>query len=383
MSLEVTELAEHARARLREFVESEVAPHAELWEQHQEMPEAVIRKVRTAGYWGALVGSEFGGLGMNMISYGLLQAEFGRASISLSNMLTVQSIVARILALWGSRLQQEYWLPRLAQGVCIASFALTEPEAGSDARAIKTVAIADKGGFVLNGVKRWITSGAIANLIVVIAQYEGRPTAFLVRGETAGLERKPIVNIIGTRASMLAELRFEQCRIDADDMLGRAGLGYSHVATSAFDCGRYAVAWCCAGAAESCLDASLEYAGMRTQFGCLLAEHQLIQRMVAQMSVNVRATRLLCQRAGELAESRDARAGIEICAAKYFATKTLASAATDAVQIHGANGCSANFPVARYYRDAKVMEILEGSNEIQEILLAKHDLRDLRRSRTN
>lgn len=383
MPVELTTSPEQALVAVREFVEREVAPDAELWEQRQELPQSLIHNLGTAGYWGALVSDEFGGLGCDMISYGLLLAEFGRASISLSNMLTAQGIVARLLQTWGSRSQQERWLPLLAQGSALASFALTEPEAGSDARNIKTVATRGNGDYELNGVKKWITSAAIADLIVVIAEYDSRPTAFLVPGDCTGLRRKPILDLIGARASMLAELHFEHCRVDADHLLGRAGLGYSHVAASAFDCGRYAVAWCCTGAAEACLEATLKYASARTQFGCAIAEHQLVQRMIAQMSVNVRAARLLCERAGELSQARDPRASIETCAAKYFATKTLAAAAADAVQIHGANGCSANYPVARHYRDAKVMQILEGSNEIQEIVLASNELRERRRARPN
>jgi alkylation response protein AidB-like acyl-CoA dehydrogenase len=177
--------------------------------------------------------------------------------------------------------------------------------------------------------------------------------------------------MLGTRASMMAELHLEQCRVSKQNLIGAPGFGLSHIASSALDCGRYSVAWGCVGIAQACLESCLQYTGRRKQFGALLRDHQLVQRMIAQMVVGVKAARLLCFNAGQLKDAGDPASMIEISIAKYFACTTAAEIARDAVQIHGANGCSSEYPAERFYRDAKIMEIIEGSNEIQEITIAQ------------
>jgi alkylation response protein AidB-like acyl-CoA dehydrogenase len=179
--------------------------------------------------------------------------------------------------------------------------------------------------------------------------------------------------MLGVRASMLAELHFDGCRIPADRLVGRVGFGVSHVGFSALDLGRYSVAWGCVGIAQACLDASMCYTRRRTQFGAYLKEHQLIRRMITDMITNVKAARLLCFQAGHLRDAGDPRAVIETLIAKYFASTAATRAADDTVQIHGGNGCSSDYPVQRYFRDAKIMEIIEGSTQIQQLTIAKYE----------
>jgi len=175
------------------------------------------------------------------------------------------------------------------------------------------------------------------------------------------------------RASLLAEIELVGCRVPADNMVGTIGTGFSHVAVSALDLGRYSVAWGCVGLAQACLDASVAYTRQRRQFGVFLKEHQLVKEMIAEMTANIRAARLLCIQAGCLKQAGSPNALLETTIAKYFSSRIAMRAAADAVQLHGANGCSSDFPVQRFFRDAKIMEIIEGSTQLQQLIIAHHE----------
>jgi glutaryl-CoA dehydrogenase (non-decarboxylating) len=285
--------------------------------------------------------------------------------------------VAHAIQRWGSREQKESYLPRLARGPLLGALALSEPNAGSDAASIETAAADAGDGWVLDGRKKWTTFGQIAGLFLVFAQVAGKPAAFLVERETPGLTVRPLKGILGTRASMLAEIELAGCRVPRESLLGRVGFGISHVAAAALEQGRYSVAWGSVGIAQACLDACRAYAAERRQFGAPLADHQLIRRLLTNMIVGVRAARLLCLRAGWLRERGDPGAFMETMAAKYFASRLAVRAAGDAVQIHGANGCSDDYPVARYLRDAKVMEAIEGSTQSQQITIPLFEFEEL------
>jgi hypothetical protein len=369
--MELTPEQQRLRTAFREFADAQIVSHANAWDQAEVMPMEMVRQLAAKGYLGAVLPVDRGGAGFNMVEFGLLNEELGRGCSSLRSLLTVHSMVALAIWRWGREEQKAQWLEKLGQGKAIAAFALTEPEAGSDAREIKTKAVASSDNFLLSGHKKWITFAQIADLFLVFAKSERGPCAFLLERNTPGLVISPVHGMLGTRASMMAELHLEECRARKQDMIGAPGFGLSHVASSALDCGRYSVAWGSVGIAQACLEACLQYTGRRKQFGAFLRDHQLIQRMIAQMEAGVKAARLLCYHAGQLKDAGDPASMIETSIAKYFACTTAASIARDAVQIHGANGCSSEYPVERFYRDAKIMEIIEGSNEIQEITIAQ------------
>ncbi|HEV7515214.1 MAG TPA: acyl-CoA dehydrogenase family protein [Thermoanaerobaculia bacterium] len=378
MKLELTPEQRAARAEFRAFAGAEVAPHADRFDREEAIPTELVRRLAERGYLGSLLPAEHGGGGRDMITYGLLTEELGRACSSVRSLLTVHDMVAHGIQRWGSRAQRERWLAPLARGEAIGALALSEPEAGSDASGVQTEAVAEGDeAFVLAGHKKWISFGQIADLFLLIARCEGKPTAFLVERGTPGLAITPIRGLLGTRAAMLAELSFAGCRIPRGNLVGRIGFGVSHVASTALELGRYSVAWGSVGIGQACLDASQRYAASRQQFGKPLSDHQLIRAMLTEMIVNVRAARLLCCRAGYLKEIGDPGAFMEIMAAKYFASTMATRAAADAVQIHGANGISADYPVGRYLRDSRVMEIIEGSTQIQQITLPQFDLQEL------
>jgi len=273
---------------------------------------------------------------------------------------------------WGNAQQKAHWLPRLASGETLGAFALTEPNAGSDARRIEMTAARQDDVYLLNGRKKWITYGQIADLFLVFAQSDGKASAFLVERDSPGLTFQPMHGLLGTRASMLAELAFDDCAVPKQNLIGGLGFGFSTVAMSALDLGRYSVAWGCVGLGQACLEAGLKYSSQRRQFGEPLRKHQLIQEMIANMVTNVKAARLLCYHAGYLKDVADPRSTAETLVAKYFASTMAPRVASDAVQIHGGNGCGSDYPVQRYLRDAKVMEIIEGSNQMQQILISRN-----------
>ncbi|HZO75075.1 MAG TPA: acyl-CoA dehydrogenase family protein [Ktedonobacteraceae bacterium] len=370
MDMELTPQQKASQAQFRAFVQAEVMPIADRYDQEERTPPDLIQKVAAQGYLGAIIPPAYGGMGLDMVSFGLLNEEVGRGCSSLRSLLTVHNMVASAILRWGNKQQQEYYLPRLARGEMIAAFGLSEPNTGSDAKSIETQAILSDDGYRLQGRKKWITYGQIADLFLIFAQYQGSVSAFLVERQTPGLATEPITGILGTRASMLAEVFLHDCAIARTQLLGGKGFGLASVATSALDIGRYTVAWGCVGIAQACLDACLRYTSERRQFGTYLKEHQLIRQMITDMITNTKAARLLCLHAGYLKDQGDPRTIMETWVAKYFASTAATRAANDAVQIHGANGCSSDYSVQRYMRDSRVMELIEGSTQIQQITIA-------------
>jgi alkylation response protein AidB-like acyl-CoA dehydrogenase len=371
MEIELTSQQVQEQALFRAFVSEEIAPYADQYDQAECMPNEVIKKLAEIGYLGAIVPKEQGGQGMDAITFGLLCEEVGRASASLLSLLTVHGMVCQAIMKWGSASQKTNWLPKLATGETIGAFGLTEPNVGSDAKSVETAAVLSNNSYVLNGEKKWISFGQVANLFLIFAQCDGKPTAFLVERERTGFSTEPLKGLLGFRSAMIAKVFMNECRIPAENLVGRVGFGFSHVASTALDHGRYCVAWGCLGLGQACLNACLSYTSERKQFGSFLKGHQLIQQMIAEMITNLKAARLLCYHAGYLKDKGDPSLIMETSIAKYFASRMVNKIADDAVQIHGANGCSSDYPVQRYLRDAKIMEIIEGSTQMQQIIIAK------------
>lgn len=374
--MELTERQAADQASFRAFADAEIMPHADRFDREERTPPEIIRMIAQQGYLGAALPKSYGGAGMDMVTFGLLNEELGRGCSSVRSLLTVHSMVTHMLLRWGSQQHKQELLPQLASGELIGAFALSEPNVGSDAKSVETSAEPRGDSYVLNGRKKWITYGQIADIFVLFAQCEGKPTAFVVEAKRPGVTIKPISGLLGVRGSMLAEIQLDDCAIPAENLVCRIGFGFSHVAATGLDLGRYSVACGCVGIAQACLEASLRYAGERVQSGVLIREHQLIQQMITDMITNVQAARLLCHHAGQQKDRQDMRAVMDTLIAKYFASTTASKAASDAVQIHGANGYSSEYSVQRYMRDAKAMEIIEGSSQIQQITIARYGYRE-------
>ncbi|MCA9971998.1 MAG: acyl-CoA dehydrogenase family protein [Anaerolineales bacterium] len=361
-----------AQAAFRAFVDKEVIPNAHCYEQDERIPPEMVARLGAAGYLGAVLPEEYGGQNMDMITYGLLNEELGRGSSSVRGLMMLSNMIGHTLVRWGSEAQKERWLRPIASGEVLASLALTEPAAGTDVKEVETTAVLDGDSYVLNGHKIWITLGQVSTLFLVLAKWDGKLSAFLVERDTPGFEIEPMRNLSGLKATMLAKLHFNDCRIPKDSLVGRAGFGLAPVAFTALNLGRYSIAWGCVGIAQACLDATLDYTRNRKQFGVFLREHQLIQHMVTDMIANVKASRLLCIEAGHLTESGDPAAFVETLIAKYFASTTATKTANDAAQAHGAVAFQDSHPVQRHLRDAKIMELIEGTTQIHQIKIAEY-----------
>jgi glutaryl-CoA dehydrogenase (non-decarboxylating) len=373
---DLSEAQKESRLRFRHFVQEHIAPFAGEWDRAERVPQKVVDELRLRGYLGAPLPEHPGGA-MDAITYGLLTEEIARGCSSVRSLLTVHDMVSLGLHRWASRAVKEEFGEAVSAGRLLCALALSEPEAGSDAASVKTEARVTDEGYILSGRKKWTTFGQVADLFLVLARCQEQLAAFLVPASTPGLLRQPMKGIAGTRASLLAEIELHECCVPRHYLIGKIGFGFSHVVSSVLDHGRYSVAWGSVGIAQACLDACLNYTATRRQFGVELRKHQLVQRKLTDMIVNTRAARLLCYRAGYLRDTKDDDASAETLVAKYFASKTAVRAANDAVQLHGANGLTDEYPVARFLRDSKVMEIIEGSTQIQQITIAGYPFDEL------
>lgn len=360
---------EAARRGFAAWVDREVAPFAGAWDREGRTPRPVVDGMAAEGWLGAVVPPEFGGTGMDAVTFGLLNEELGRGCSSIRSLLTVHSMACHSVVRWGSRAQKEAWLPRMARGELIGAFGLSEPNVGSDAGAIETTARLDGDAYVLDGTKKWTTYGQIADVLLCFGKADGKPLALLVDLRAPGVTVAPL-EVAGTRASMLAEIAFDGVRVPKENRLAGPGFGLA-VALSVLELGRYSVAFGSVGIVRACLDASAAYAATRVQGGSVIAQHQLVQAQLAEMATDYRAARLMCLHAGWLRDQGDAHAGREVFHAKYFASLAATRAALAAVQVHGANGLTDAYPVERYLRDSRVMEIIEGSTQIQQVTLGR------------
>ena len=265
-------------------------------------------------------------------------------------------------------------MPSLCKGEAIIAFALSEPNVGSAAATIETEASEHDNAYVLNGTKKWITYGQIADLFLVFAHNDHQPLAFVVDRHSDGLSVEPLKDILGLRGSMLAQLVFDNVKVPKSQQLGPSGMGIRFVANTALDYGRFSVSWGSTGIIRACLDACTSYASQRQQGDKRLKDYQLIRKQLTDMLVSHTTARALCYRSACLREQGDPRAVMETTMAKYHASAGAVRAASDAVHMHGANGCSQDYPVARYLRDATIMGIIEGTHEIQQLSLASYAL---------
>lgn len=360
----------------RDYLEREVRPQADAWDRAQRIPREALVALGTHGLLATEIAVEHGGRPLSPTAFGEALEAIGAASMSLLSVVTVHAMCAQAIGRWGEPELQRTWLPALATGAKFGALALTEPNIGSDARKVETTFTEEGDRWVIAGTKRWISTAQFADVFVVFGQTTEGPTAVLVPRESAGLSVRPIEGMLGFRAAQLGEIALENVVVPKTATLGRPGAGVSHVAGMALDLGRFCVACGCTGLMQACLRASVDYARSRKQFGVLLREHQLIQAMLAEMTTAHKAAQALCRQAASLRAEFHPDSISATTIAKYFASIAASRVADSAVQIHGANGCGPDFPVQRYYRDARIGEIIEGSNQVQQLLIAHQAVRE-------
>lgn len=353
------------------FVVRNVEPFAEQWDREQWLPDAILAKLAKQGYLGCSLPPDYDGQGWDVVTFGLLNEAFGRGSSALTGVLTVQAMVSMSLLKWGTVEQKRKWLPPLAKGEMIAAFALTEPGAGSDLRSLATEFTRNADGFILNGTKRWISCAQFADVFLVFGKMEQRPVACLVPRESSGLRVEPITDLMGFRAAGLAQLHFENVEVPAANLVGKPGFALSHVAPVGLHYGRISTACSALGLLRGCFEESIAYAAKRRIGDKTVGDIGMIRSLIARMGTDLEAARLLCHCACRAEDDHLPEVFEKAFMAKYFTSRAAVSAASDAVQIRGASGCHGSSATSRFYRDAKIMEIIEGTTQIHEDVLGK------------
>jgi alkylation response protein AidB-like acyl-CoA dehydrogenase len=366
------------RRAVREFARAEIAPKVDAYEREGRYPRELVREVGRLGYLGSLIPPEYGGAGLDYTSYGIVCEELAWADWVCASTVSIQnSLVAGSLVRFGSDAQKQRYLPLLASGEWLSSACLTEPQGGSDLASIETTAVRDGDSYVLRGEKVFISHATHASLFFVLATLDRTLKhkgicAFLVERDTPGIATRALAMHTLKRGDT-AQVVFDEVRVPASALLGGEGNGF-RVVGSALDTGRFSVASRAVGQAQACVDASLEYARQRTQFGQEIGRFQMIQAMLADMIVSVEAARLLCRRVAQLKEAGVERASYEASMAKLYASDVCMRVADDAVQIHGGYGLTADCAVGRYFQEAKVLQIGEGTSQLQRALIAEYAL---------
>ena len=375
MDLSLSPEQQEMRKLVRDFAEREVKPRAEAIDHNSEFPRDLVEKAAKLGLLGILVPEAYGGVGLDHVSFAIFVEEIARFCASTAVILDVHtSVGTEPIVLFGSEEQKQRWLPDLAQGKKLAAFALTEPEAGSDAAHLKTTATHSDSGYLLNGTKIFITNAGEAGLYVVMASTKPGSgaegiTAFLVGGDNPGLHVGPKFKKMGLNGSAIAEVYLENCAVDEADRLGDEGQGF-RIAMRALESGRIGISAQAVGLAQGALDDAVAYAKERKQFGRPIAELQTIQNKIADMAVKIRAARWMTWTAAALCD-----AGLpftkEASMAKLFATDATMDITLDALQVLGGYGYLEEYPMARRVRDAKACQIYEGTNQVQRVVIAR------------
>ncbi|MGA9118356.1 MAG: acyl-CoA dehydrogenase [Bacteroidota bacterium] len=375
MNLTLTDTHQMIRQTARDFAEKQLFAGASERDDKEEFPGEFITALGELGFMGMMVPEEWGGAGLDTISYALAMEEISRVDASVGVIMSVNnSLVCYGINRYGNDDQKERYLRDLAAGKKLGAFALSEPEAGSDASNQHTVAVLEGDHYILNGTKNWITNGSTADLVLVMASTDRSKgpkgiSTFIVEKGTPGFNVAKKERKLGIRSSDTVSLAFENCHVPVANRIGGEGDGFRFAMTT-LEGGRIGIAAQALGIAQACVDASLKYAKQRKAFGKFLAEHQAIQFKIADMATNTEAARMLILHASWLKDQGGAF-GQVASMAKLLASRTAVQNALEAIQIHGGYGYVREYHVERYLRDAKVTEIYEGTSEIQKIVIAR------------
>ncbi|MBW1857144.1 MAG: acyl-CoA dehydrogenase [Deltaproteobacteria bacterium] len=378
MSYQLNEEQKMIQAMVKGFARESILPTAAERDKTKEFPKDIIKQMGELGLMGMSVPPEYNGAGVDTISYSLALQEIGYACASTAVIMSVHnSVSCGPIYRFGSDFLKENYLKPLAAGTKLGCFAVTEPGAGSDPAGAKSTAKKDGNSYILNGTKAWITSGKNADVVVATAYTDKAKkhrgiSSFVLEKGMPGFIVGPEEDKMGQRASDCTSLIFEDCRVPAENLLGEEGQGFI-IAMTALDEGRIGIASLSVGLSQACLDAAVTYAQERVQFGSPLSKFQGIRWMIADMAVQIEASRLLTFNAASM-KDREERFTREASMAKLFASETANRSAYQAIQIHGGYGYSKEYPVERYYRDARVLTIYEGTSEVQRIVIANNTI---------
>ncbi|MEE8297821.1 MAG: acyl-CoA dehydrogenase [Thermodesulfobacteriota bacterium] len=365
----------------KEFTNNEIKPVASINDREHRFPEEIINKLGELGFMGMSVPEQYGGSGLDYLSYILALEEICKGCASTGTIMSVNnSLVCAPINTFGTDDQKKSILTELASGKKLGCFMLSEPEAGSDAASMKTTAILNGDYYLLNGTKSWITNGAEADFAIVFAstdtslKHKG-VSAFIVNMKTPGLKIGKLEDKLGIRATSTAQIFFEDCKVPANNLLGKEGEGFK-IALHTLDGGRIGIGAQAVGLAQAALEESVRYAKERKAFGKTISDFQGLQFMIADMATRVEASRLLVWQAAVMKDS-NVKYSKQSAMAKLYAAETAMWVTTKAIQIHGGYGYTTDYPVERFFRDAKITEIYEGTSEIQRIVIARETLKEI------
>jgi len=379
MEFDLKEHQQMIKETARDFAEKELKPIASKIDEEACFPTENVKKLGELGFMGMMVPEEFGGAGLDSVSYAIAVEEISRGCASTGVIMSVNnSLVCQPILELGTPEQKKRFLPDLATGKKLGAFSLTEPEAGSDAGNVQTTAVLQGDNYVINGTKIFVTSGGKADIVLLFASTDKSLkakglTAFLVEKGTPGFKVGKKENKMGIRASETTELIFEDCKVPKANLMGQPGQGFK-IAMKTLDGGRIGIAAQAVGIAQACLEAAVKYSKERKQFGKPICEFQAIQWLLANMAVEVDAARFLTLRAA-YTKDKGLNYSKEAAMAKLFAAETAVKTAINAVQVHGGYGYMKEYDVERYFRDAKITEIYEGTSEVQRMVIAASLLR--------
>ena len=373
MAVTDPELRQEIVETVRRFVAKEVIPVASDLEHADEFPEAIVQQMREMGLFGVTIPEEHGGLGLDLLTYVGVIEELAYGWMSLTGILNTHTMVATLLMKHGTDEQQRQWLPTMATGERRGALSLSEPDAGSDTRNISCKAVRDGDEYVVNGTKAWVTNGERAALVALAARTDEGISAFIVEKEpgqrSGGISVSKHVGKLGYKGVETVEMSYVDHRIPAANLIGDVGRGLPQI-LGVLEIGRINIASRAVGVARAAFDAAMSYAQERVTMGKPIAEHQAIQLKLADMATRLEAARLLTRNAAER-KAAGLRCDVEAGMAKLFASETALELATEAMRIHGGMGYTTELPVERYYRDAPLMIIGEGTNEIQRLVIAR------------
>jgi alkylation response protein AidB-like acyl-CoA dehydrogenase len=378
MAWALTPLTEEQQTVAREFAASEIAPHSEAWDRDAFFEPSLVGKLGQLGFLGMMIPEQYDGLGLDTLTYLVALEEIATVDASVAVMLSVHnSLPTQMLLKWGTEKQKECFLKPMARGELLGAFALSEPEAGSDAASLRTQAVRDGDDWILNGTKAWVSSGTKGEVILAMARTDSPDdrrgargiSAFIVTPDLPGFSVGKKEDKMGLRASPTVQLHFSDMRVPGDRLLGQVGSGFIY-AMQSLDNGRLGIAAQSVGIAEAALRAAAAYAAERKQFGKPIKEFQAIQFRLADMATRVASSRALLH-AAATAKDRGEKITQFSSMAKLLASETAMWVTTQAIQIFGGYGYVKDYPVERLFRDAKVTEIYEGTSEIQRIVIAR------------
>src|SRR5689334_19741238 len=370
------ELADELVATVREWVRKDVIPVASEYEHADRYPESMVEQMKAFGLFGSRIPEEHGGLELDVMTYARLMEELSYGWMSLAGVLNTHTIAANLIERFGTDEQRKTHLPKMATGEVRAAFSLSEPDAGSDTQSIRCKATPDGDEYILEGTKMWVTNGERAGIVALAAKTPEGITCFIVEKTPGpafgGIKTSRTIDKLGYKGIETVEMSYTDHRVPASSVLGGPeGLGHGlHYILGSLELGRINIAARALGVARAALDASMRYVHERETFGVPIHKHQAIQFKLADMATKVEASRLLVRSAADKFEAGE-RADVEAGMAKLFCSETAFEVATEAMRIHGGYGYTKDFPIERYYRDAPLMIIGEGTNEIQRIVIAR------------